>query len=129
MSIIQHFAVLVSAFIGLFIGSIILPKYDDIIYPFGPNFSLLFEFYQILFPLGFLSMLTALMASWVYKKTMSLAAISSIVAISFDYKFSLFSNLSEHYFHFSFVLAYGLGIYICHWLVKSLLVRIELRNT
>ena len=129
MNVIQYLGILISAFIGRYVGKLILPNYDDIIYPFGPNFSLLFQFYEVLFPLGVLSMLTALMASWVYKKSMSFAAISSIAAISIDYKFNLFSNLSEHYFHFSFVLVYAFGVYVCYWLIKRLLVRFSVKNT
>ena len=129
MSVIQYLGIIICAFIGLFVGTLVLPKYDDIIYPFGPNFSLLWQFYEVLFPLGFLSMFTALIASWVYKKSMSFAAISSITAISFDYKFNLFSNLSEHYFHFSFVLVYVFGIYVCYWLINNLLARFSVKNT
>jgi len=129
MSVIQYLGILICSFIGLYVGSLILPSYDDIIYPFGPNFSLLLEFYIVLFPLGFMSMLTALMASWVYKKSMSFAAICSFVAISIDYKFNLFSNLSDHYFHFSFVLVYGFGVYVCYWLINRLLIGFSAKNT
>lgn len=129
MSKIQYLAILVSAFIGFFLGSILLPEYDDIIYPFAPNFSLLFQFYQTIFPLGLLSMLIALVASWVYKKTMSFAAFSSFVAVAVDYKFNLFTNLSEHYFHFTFVLVYGFGVYVSYWLVKTLLIKVGVKNT
>lgn len=129
MSVIQYLGIIICAFIGLYLGSLVLPKYDDIIYPFGPNFSLLWQFYEVLFPLGFLSMLTALIASWVYKKSMSFAAVSSIAAIFVDYKFNLFSNLSEHYFHFSFVLVYVFGIYVCYWLINYVLARLSVKNT
>jgi hypothetical protein len=129
MSVIQYLGILISAFIGLYFGSLFLPNYDGFIYPFAPNFSFLFQFYEIIFPLGFLSMLSALVASWVYKKTMSFAALSSFIATVVDYKFSLFTNLSEHYFHFSFVLVYGFGVFLSYWLVKIILKRLGTRNT
>jgi hypothetical protein len=129
MRVFQYLGILICAFIGLYFGVLILPKYDDIIYPFGPNFSLYIQFYEVLFPLGFLSMLTALLASWVYKTSMSFAAFSSVAAITIDYKFNLFTNLAEHYFHFSFVLVYVLGVYVCYWIIKRLLARFSAKNT
>ncbi len=129
MSLIQYLCIQICAFIGLFIGSLILPTYDDFIYPFAPNFSFLLQFYQIIFPLGVISMFMALLAAWVYKKTMSFAAISSVVAMLIEYKLKLFSNLSEHYFHFSFVLVYLLGVYFSYWFVKYSLTRFGAKNT
>jgi len=72
MSILRYFAIQCCALIGFFIGIQLLPHYDEIMYPFSPDFSLLWQFYQILFSLGFLSMATALIGSWVYKKTIVL---------------------------------------------------------
>lgn len=124
MSLILYLAVLISGFLGLFIGLSILPKYDDIIYPFGPDLSLFLAFYKILFPLGFCSMLTATLMSLLCNKSMLIATISAFLAILVDYKFDLFSNLSQHYFHFSFVLAYALGVYFSYFFVKIINARL-----
>ena len=129
MALLQYLAILISAFIGFYLGAMLLPKYDEIIYPFAPNFSLLFQFYSVLFPLGIVSMLTSLISSWVYKKTMSFAALSSIVALAADYSFNLFTNLSEHYFHFSYILVYSFGVFVSYWLVKYSLKWVSAQNT
>lgn len=120
INVLKYLAILCCAFIGLFIGAYLLPSYDDIIYPFAPNLRLLWDFNSILLCLGFLSMAFALAGSWVYEKTMKFAGLASIIAIIVDYKFSLFTDLGFHYFHFSFVLVYVLGIYSCYWPVKKL---------
>ena len=121
MSILRYFSIQCCALIGFFIGVQLLPRYDEIMYPFSPDFSLLWQFYQILFSLGFLSMATALIGSWVYKKTISFAAFTAIVAIVIDYFFGVFSNIAQHYFHFSFVLVYCFGIILCIVILKLLL--------
>tara|TARA_Y100000034_G_scaffold129692_1_gene186637 strand:- start:58 stop:447 length:390 start_codon:yes stop_codon:yes gene_type:complete len=129
MALIQYLAVFLSALIGFYLGSLILPKYDAIIYPFVPGFSLFFQFYKILLPLGICSMSVALVSSWVYKKAFSFAAFSSIVAALIDYRFKLFTNLSEHYFHFSYLIVYAFGVYLSYWLVKYYLARFGAKNT
>lgn len=121
ISFAQYLAIFISSFIGLYIGSILLPKYDDILYPFAPNFSFLVQFYKILFPLGFFSMFTALITSWVYKKTISSAAFGAFLAITTDYKFNLFTNLSEHYFHVSYILVYAFGVFVSYWIIRVIL--------
>jgi type III secretory pathway component EscS len=84
---------------------------------------------QILFPLGFLSVGFALVGSWVYEKSMLFAVLTSLVAIGVEYYFQVFTNLSEHYFHFSFVLVYISGVYTCYWLVNKLLEYSTSKNT
>ncbi|KZN69646.1 hypothetical protein [Pseudoalteromonas luteoviolacea] len=70
-------------------------------------------------------MFTALIGSWVYRKTMSYAALCALIAFAVDYQVMLFGNLKEHFFHESYVLVYCAGVYSCCWLFKLCLSRLN----
>ncbi|KZN34062.1 hypothetical protein N480_23010 [Pseudoalteromonas luteoviolacea S2607] len=50
--LMQHLAILVCAFIGLYIAKPHPYYYDSIIYPFAPGFGLWLQFYAVLYPQG-----------------------------------------------------------------------------
>ncbi|MCF2857791.1 hypothetical protein L1286_09935 [Pseudoalteromonas sp. SMS1] len=129
ISLMQHLAILVCAFMGLFIAKSPPLYYDSIIYPFAPSFGLWLQFYIVLYPQGFASMFAALIGSWVYRKTMSYAALCALIAFTVDYQMMLFSNLKMHFFHESYVLVYCAGVYSCYWLFKLCLSRLRIKLT
>ncbi|OCQ21497.1 hypothetical protein A7985_12905 [Pseudoalteromonas luteoviolacea] len=110
ISLIQHLAILVCAFMGLYIVKPHPFYYDSITYPFAPGGGFWLQLYSVLYPQGFASMFAALIGSWVYRKTMSYAALCALISFAVDYQWMLFSNLKEHLFHPSYLLAYCAGI-------------------
>ncbi len=120
MSTLQYLAIQCCAFLGLYIGALILPKYDEILYPFVPDLRFLSQFWFNIFVYACLSSMFALIGSWVYKKTISFAILAAVVAITIDFLYSLFSKLNVHFFHFSYIFVSISGMYLSVLIIKKL---------